>query len=227
MNHEWRSLLEQIGAVFDGADLLHFGDPDRELHGALTGDVVCDLSHYGVLAVSGPDAQTFLQGQFTNDIRLATPERSQLNAWCNAKGRMLACFRLFQCGDVYYLRMPAERTEAIFKRLRLYVLRAQVELSDGSQDLARFGLAGAQAESQLQTALGGAPIAIDDVITRNGISAIRVPGSHARFELYGEPAQLAPLWTRLSEHASPAGAEAWRLLNIIAGVPEIYNNNPW
>ena len=55
-------------------------------------NILCDLSHLGLLQVSGADAVSFLQGQVTNDVNLLTGTNAHYTAYCNPKGRMLALF---------------------------------------------------------------------------------------------------------------------------------------
>ena len=81
MNSEWKTFLETLSA--DGTS------PFPEC-------ALCDLSHLGLLRVSGEDAAEFLQGQFSNDIKALNNNRSQMSAYCTPQGRMLANFRIFQ-----------------------------------------------------------------------------------------------------------------------------------
>ena len=83
MNVEWRDFLERAGAHWDSDSVIHFGQLDAESNAALRGDVYCDLSHLGLIAVHGPDAERFLQGQLTCDVRQVTPEHSLIGAHCN------------------------------------------------------------------------------------------------------------------------------------------------
>jgi len=48
------------------------------------------LPGLGVLRIAGPDAVSFLQGQFTHDTRLLADGRSQLTACCTNQGRVVA-----------------------------------------------------------------------------------------------------------------------------------------
>ena len=57
------------------------------------------LSHEGILAVRGPDAKTFLQGQITCHLGYVSDERSSLGARCTPKGRMLSSFRVLLEND--------------------------------------------------------------------------------------------------------------------------------
>lgn len=185
-------------------------------------DFLCDLSRQGLIAVQGADAASFLQGQVTCDMRRLSPEHSRLGALCNPKGRMLALFRLFQRGEVYYLRLPQEMLEPTLKRLRLFVLRTKVTLEDASGTLARIGLAGPKADVLLQEILRSTPTRINDATQTRGITAIRLPGVQPRFELHGEAEALKEVWNSLARHAQSADAESWRLLDIQAGIPVVY-----
>jgi folate-binding protein YgfZ len=223
MKSDWLTFLSRFGAVSSPEGLLHFGAPDRERLTAVTGDVLCDLSAQGLIKVSGADAETFLQGQFTNDVRQVSSEHSQLSAYCSPKGRMLACFRVFRHGDDFYLRLPRERVEAILKRLRLFVLRAKVTLADAGEDWVCLGVAGSNAAQRLANVLGTLPSSVDAVIRSRGLIVIQVPGIQPRFELYGGLQDCQDLWTTLAEQTACSGSEAWRLLDILAGVPNVYD----
>lgn len=219
MHSEWQSFLVANGAHLADGQVLHFGDATAERE-AITGDVLADLSHFGLIAASGNDAAQFLQGQVTNDVRQVNGSNSQLNSYCTPKGRILATFRLFQRASVYYLSMPAERVPFVLKRLRMYVLRSQVQLEDAGDAMVRFGIAGPHAASLLEDALGKqVPQEDDAVLQTDELSVIRTRG--ARFECHGDPAALAALWRKLAAHARPVGRDAWMLTEIRAGIPHV------
>lgn len=218
----WKEFLTDAGADIQGETVVSFGNPDLELRVVTTGNVIADLSHIGLLGIRGEDAQTFLQGQLTNDVRAVSEQRSQLTAYCSPKGRMLASGRLFKRGDTYYLAMPREMVGAALKRLRMFVLRAKVELEDATDTLAHFGLSGPSADTELQNALGAAPAHPDDVIQHQGVTAMRVPGPHPRYELFGDVDVMQRLWTALDVQGAPVGAAPWSLLDILAGIPTVY-----
>ena len=179
-----------------------------------------DLSHLGLIRASGAEAAAFLQGQLTNDTRLISPIRAQLTAWCSPKGRMMASFLAFQYGDDLYLQLGTERLQAVLKRLRLYVLRSQVELSDASTALARVGLAGDCATAILGDPLPGEPFA---VLRRGELAVIRLPGDQPRFEIVGPVAAVRTFWEQAEARAARAAPELWSLLDIRAGVPTVFD----
>ena len=91
------------------------------------------LDDFSVFKVSGADALEFLQNQFTQDITLVTPDQAQLSAWCNAKGRSLASFLIWQDAEVsdsYYLLIKKDILEPTLKRLKMFVCRNKVELEE-------------------------------------------------------------------------------------------------
>ncbi|MEO5573231.1 MAG: folate-binding protein YgfZ [Gammaproteobacteria bacterium] len=227
MSPEWKIFLENAGALIEHGSAVHFGKATDELHAIAARTLVCDLSYRGIISATGADAQSFLQGQFTNDVRAADERHSQLNAYCSPKGRALAVFRLWQRADTYYLSLPKEILEATLKRLRMFVLRAQVVLADASDHLIAIGLAGPDAELILSKLAGELPQAVDACVQINfagaDISIVRVPGAQARFEIYGEVDAMKTLWNELADDVTPVGAGVWKLLDIRNGIPTIYS----
>ena len=88
------------------------------------------LETMGVVRVSGPDARAFLQGQLTADLRKLSPAAGALAAWCNPQGRVLFLAFLAMQGDDFLLFLPSSEIERCVKRLRMYVLRAKVTVTD-------------------------------------------------------------------------------------------------
>jgi tRNA-modifying protein YgfZ len=162
------------------------------------------------LAVTGPDARIFLQGQLSSDINEVTGHRGQLSAWHDPKGRVLAFFRVLPWREGYLLVMQAELVPTIEKRMRMYVLRAKVQLQAGVP-VGALDAAGAAAW------FAGRRIAADEAplsaVHAEGFSALRMPGA-CGWLVAGEGAgDAAP---------DPAGTDAWAVAEIGAGLPEVY-----
>lgn len=129
---------------------------DLDLGGA---GIICPLDCFGVLKISGEDAEDFLHNQASNDLRELGAGEARLAALCNPKGRMYCSFFAFggrAAGGAWYLQMPRERVAPVMKRLAMFVLRAKVELSDVSDELPGFGVMGAAADEVLKQAAGAA-----------------------------------------------------------------------
>lgn len=221
MNSQWQAYLEQQGATFDNQTGTRFGEPNTELSAIDSGVVIADLSHLGVIGVTGSDAETFLQGQFANDVTRVTEQHSQLNAYCSPKGRILAEFRLLKQAQGYLLVLPRSTVESVIKRLSMFVLRAAVTLADESDRLHNIGLAGQGATALLRNQLGAAPGDPDEVLQHGELTVIRIPGDPERYQILGPIESQMAIWNALREHGTCVGTAAWRALDIRAGLPEI------
>ncbi len=227
MSNNWKQFLISQGAQIEGSQTVYFGDNSSNTQSEKTAavssaHVLCDLSHYGLISAVGPEAETFLQNQFCNDVRNISKLQSQLNAYCTPKGRVLAFFRLFQRDEHYYLRLPHEIIEPTLSRLRMFVLMTKITLENASNSLVRIGFSGPQAEQRLNKILGVAPTSIDESSQTKSLTIIRIPGIQPRFEIYGEEAAIQILWKQLAEDAKPIGSGSWQLLDIHAAIPDIF-----
>ena len=194
--------------------------PKAPLRPAFPACAITDLTHFGLIRASGADLRSFLQGQLTGDINQVSPETAQLSSYCSPKGRMLGSFWIFQRGDDLYLQLPADRLDAILRRLRMFVLRAQVTLQDASAELARFGIAGDCAAAMLPFV----PDVDKGCITRDALTVIRLPGDRPRFELIAPPARLTDLWSQMAATAEQTGPDFWSLMDIRAGIPNVFED---
>lgn len=192
--------------------------PDTPITPAFPDCAICDLSHFGLLRISGTDSRPFLQGQLTNDVNQVTPELAQLSSYCSPKGRMLGSFWIFQRGDDLFLQLPEAVKPTILKRLQMFVLRSDVRLEDVSDRLARFGLCGDCASGLLPFA----PADEKATQSRDDITVIRMPGAMPRFEVIGPPERLAPLWSDGRRSAQQVNLDFWALADIRAGVPQVF-----
>lgn len=221
MHSEWKTFLQARGALIEQDGVQHFGAPQAELEAALSGNIIADLSHLGLIEVRGADAFGFLQGQLSNDLRIVRETRAQLSAWCSAQGRVLAIMCIFKRGDAYYLQLPREILESILKRLRLYMLRAQVTLTDVSDTLLQIGIAGAQGAELLTSRFGDSPDVPYAVVQSEQISIVRLPGQMPRFMLAGPYSGIRAVWDKFSAALTPTGGAPWRLLDIRDGLPAL------
>lgn len=105
------------------------------------------LSHYGVIAVNGADAKTYLQGQLSCDVEQAD-HQSLLGCCCNVQGRVQAIFRLFRHHDSYYLRLNKTIVDLAMNRLKKYAIFSKVEINDVSDQWYAIGIASSRLNPQ-------------------------------------------------------------------------------
>lgn len=121
-------------------------DPDRTEAGAAGGQPrAVALANRGILRLSGPDALTFLQGVTSNDVTQVGENQAVWSAFLTPQGKFQHEFFVMRGadGDVW-LDCEAERREHLRKRLSIYKLRANVELSE-ADDLSVHALLGERA----------------------------------------------------------------------------------
>lgn len=100
-----------------------------------SGESHMPVGHYGLLQVSGIDAQKFLQGQLTCNLNEISETESRLGAHCNPQGRVLFLFRLFRFQEAYYLVMPEETLATALQSLKKYARFFKLTLAGLSHDL--------------------------------------------------------------------------------------------
>ncbi len=237
MNSTWQDFLQQQGAHLHNGIVQHFGDAPTELAASRDGTVLCDLSQFGTLKVSGEDALSFLQNMLSSDVSETSAQHAQISSLNSPKGRMLASFLIWRTGADYFLHLPHSLCAAIHKRLSMYILRAKVKIEDAGEQQICLGLAGNDAEALLRHYFGSAPQNAWAVEQHDHTSIIRV--GVQRFQV-NTTAQHAPaLWQNFTRLPSPsgrakrgagaggeggaraAGSPCWDWLNIRAGIPVI------
>jgi len=95
------------------------------------------LPHYSVIQVAGNNAQTFLQGQLTCDMRpLSQHGHYSLAACCDHRGRMIANFWVVKWRDDFLIILPESMSSILMKRLGQYAPLSRVQLKSGLDHLA-------------------------------------------------------------------------------------------
>ena len=178
----------------------------------------CRLSHEGLLAVRGPDASKFLQGQLTCNLNYLSADTASLGARCTPKGRMLSSFRIVQQGDGYLLAMASELLDSQLTDLQKYAAFSKSKLSDESAQWLRIGLQGGDA---VLTSLGlKLPATADSVIHVDSMLAVRL--SDGRSELWAPVAQTEAVLATLTAHLREAPLNDWLLAQVRAGVGQVF-----
>ena len=187
--------------------------PSAAPHGAVL------LKHWGVIAVDGEDAASFLHSQLTQDFSLLGADEARLAGYCSPKGRLLASFIGWKEGaDRVLLLCSADVLPAAMKRLSMFVLRAKAKLSDASATVHVAGLAGTAAAQWLGDA---APAKPWGKAAAHGGTAVRLP------DAAGQPRYLWVVRADAQEAVLPTlslpalDVAAWRWLEVESAVPTI------
>ncbi len=173
------------------------------------------FDHYDVIDIKGTEALEFLHSQFTNDLKNLPENSSSLGAWCSPKGRVLYTFRIWHEGETFHLVLPSSQTESFLKRLKMYILRADVEAEVSAAKIV-YGLSGENSNQLIKNAPEN-----DNAIQQNDETTfIKIPSSLPRYLIVSENSnlQLGSLQVAADQKSA---TNQWRLLDIISGVPEI------
>ena len=88
------------------------------------------LPERGILAVSGPDRRSFLQGLVSNDVEKLASGRAVYAALLTPQGKYLHDFIMVEQGETIWLDAEAARLADLRRRLSMYRLRAKVEIAE-------------------------------------------------------------------------------------------------
>ncbi|GLK88174.1 CAF17-like 4Fe-4S cluster assembly/insertion protein YgfZ [Pseudomonas turukhanskensis] len=177
----------------------------------------CMLSHEGVIAVRGPDASKFLQGQVTCNLNYLSDSNASLGARCTPKGRMVSSFRIVSEGDGYLLALAGDLLEAQLTDLKKYAVFSKSTLSDESAEWLRLGLVDAdEVLGELGLML---PTDADGVARTENLLAIRLPDG--RVELWVRQAIRAEVLQQIQAKLPERPLNTWLLAQIRAGIGQV------
>lgn len=172
------------------------------------------LTDRGVLAIRGEDRVAFLQGLVSNDVTAVAPDRAIHAAFLTPQGKYLHDFFIVERGDALLLDCEAERRADLMRRLRIYKLRAKVEIADETEAWAIVAIHGEGAVA----AIGGGAIPGAALPFAGGVAYV-----DPRLAALGARA-IVPA-DRAEELLAAAGLEAadrrdWDALRLSLGVPD-------
>ncbi len=101
-----------------------------------------DRSQRGKLALSGPEAKPFLQGQVSNDVESLTPGHGCYAAFLTPKGKMLGDLRILDAGDELLLDTERVTLQELFNMIRRFSIGYQVELHKRTLERGLLSLVG-------------------------------------------------------------------------------------
>lgn len=227
LDPQWLDFLTAQNAKFDETGkVVTFGQAELERFLIKNGPVLTSLTHQSLLKVTGSEAEAFLQGQLTSDLKEVTQTQAQLSAYCDPQGQVLALFLVFKYQGDFYLNFDGSIKEPILKRLRMFVMRADVQFTDVSDTLIQVGFAGEFGDLDIQRRLSTKvkdvyETGYIDIDGMRDVCVIKVPGPYHRYALFGPADEMMEAWKNLRNNADLTNSYDWNLLNIAAGVPEV------
>jgi len=193
---------------------------------------ITELPERRVIEVAGSEARAFLHAILTQDIEALEEGTGRFAALCSAKGRALGLMRVAAVGDRFLLITRADLAANLLKRLKMYVLRRDVELTL-ADDQAAIGITlpdgadcvfddpdACQAIERLVATTprpGHLPTAVDS----HGRLYLREDaGNGARIAVHGPLTALEPLVAGAGG-AAVVAPHAWNRAAIEERIPEV------
>jgi hypothetical protein len=102
----------------------------------------CRLSDRAVISLSGPEARGFLQNLISNDVEKLTPGHGLYAALLSPQGKIGFDFLVTEGDGALLLDVALAARDALLKKLKLYRLRARVEIAAREELGVYAGLAG-------------------------------------------------------------------------------------
>ncbi|GIX48343.1 MAG: aminomethyltransferase [Candidatus Tectimicrobiota bacterium] len=229
------STFQALGATFttvaDWEVPLHFGDPQVEYWAVRQQAGLADLSHRGLVRVTGSDRQRFLHAMVTNDIAGLRPGEGCYAAFLTNKGKMIADFVVYATPEAYLLDLEPQLVEPFCQAIEAFVIADDVVFEDVSAQWGLLSLQGPQAAACLEQAAGAALPALPPYgheLWHLGSHTVRlIRRSHTGeegYQLLLPMATLGEVWEALWAHRQvcglrPVGLHALEVLRIEAGLP--------
>jgi len=223
------------GAVFAERDgwllAAHFGNYAAEYDAVRSSVGLIDLSHRGLLRLTGPDRLSFLQGMVSNDLRAIKPFEGLYAAILNQQGKVLGDTRILCSENSYYLDLWEAIKDKIAAHLNRYLVADEVEIADRTEGYATLSVQGPRSEALLRGLVGKAelPRQLNQhaMFDNDGAMVCFVRASHTGetgFDLIIPKSSLANAAQRLTDlgkqfSAAWVGEEAQDTLRIEAGIP--------
>ncbi|MBC7560906.1 MAG: folate-binding protein YgfZ [Dermatophilaceae bacterium] len=136
-------LLSRPGAVagegVDAAVASHYGDPLREQKLLVEGLAAVDLSHRGVVTISGPDRLSWLHSITTQTLTGLAPRTSAESLVLSPRGHIEHDLHLVDDGQVSWVTVEPGTAAALVAWLDSMRFMLRVEVRDVSQDYAVIG----------------------------------------------------------------------------------------
>ena len=82
-----------------------------------------------VIKITGKDAASFLQGQFSNDIQELDGKNYQISSYSTNQGKVLGIFIILKKGDDYIMLITTQIADKIIDKLNMYKLASDVNVA--------------------------------------------------------------------------------------------------
>jgi folate-binding protein YgfZ len=178
-----------------------------------------DRSERGKLALTGPAAKEFLNGQVSNDVELLLPGRGCYATFLTHKGKMLGDLRILDLGEELFLDTEREALQDLFNLIRRFKIGFDVELHKRTLERGLLSLIGPRARA-VAGADGLGEDEHDNVAAEVGGVPVRLIATDVGVDLLCDAERTADLRAALEGRgAAPVEEAAVEALRVERGRP--------
>ena len=189
-------------------------------HRVLTeGCGLLDRSDRGKLALTGPDAKVFLNGQVTNDVEALEEGRGCYATFLTHKGKMLGDLRVLDLGDELWLDTERAALQELFNMIRRYKVGYVFEVHKRTLERALLSLIGPRAR-EVADAGALAPEEHDNVVGELGGVPVHLVATDVGVDLICDADRAGKVGEALEQRgAVPVSEPAAECLRVERGRP--------
>jgi folate-binding protein YgfZ len=214
MNIDWIDFLNSNGTTLTANSELQLQEKQ-----AVSTNSITALTDLSIIKITGKDASQFLQGQLTCNIKELIESNSYFTAFCNAKGRTISTLLILKIEDGFLCLLPDELVEKVITKLRMYILRSDVQLRDETDELCLLGLT-----TNNSDLLPDLP-KTDFAVSNHSEIIIKLPSTFSRYLIISPFLKAKSIWSSLTRYnLSICHPNTWKYLDISAGLPWLTKN---
>jgi folate-binding protein YgfZ len=120
----------------DKGAIWHFGEPNQEQKALAAGNAWADLSHKGVISISGKDRLTWLHALTTQHVEKLAPGKWVEALILDVQGHVIDQLFLVDDGNTAWLHTENSRTQEVLDYLEKMKFMLEVEAKDQSNNYA-------------------------------------------------------------------------------------------
>jgi folate-binding protein YgfZ len=144
--HEFHQAAGAVFAEVNGQEMAaHYGDWLAEYAALREGAGVLDLSFRGRLCALGADAQRFLNGQVTNNVKDLQIGEGCYAALVSAKGKLHSDLNIYRLQNEMLLDFEPGLSDSVTQRLEKFVIAEDVQVINAAADYGLLSVQGPKA----------------------------------------------------------------------------------
>ena len=183
-----------------------------------------DLSSRGRMLVSGSDAEMFLNGLVTNDVKTLAVNSWMPAAFANVQGRLLAAVRIIHRQDGFLIDTEEATHQRVWKLLERFTLAGDFRVTDLTGTTTVFSIQGKAAPDFVRAEFGREAEELGrQAVLRTAAGVDIFPATHTSekgFDIFLDRNYADELGQRLMrDGVVPVNDETQELLRIEAGIP--------